>query len=292
MSRDVRPLVNACSVGDVETLASLLKSHDSTRQGELIRKMFCDPDLDHVDHHLIFQRACRKAQIDLFQLYMADPQIPPEKRDSAAIAIACTVGAADVLKTLLQNPLDDLAKPKHLLESAICFDHPEIVEILINDPRVDLAVDEAGTKALGEAVGYGYTKIVERLLMDPRINPALPGQNEPIKTAAGNGHVAMIRVLLNDPRVNPTKATKYAWNTGLIFELFPDDRINRIFYQSFIFSKGVGLGPDISRCILAFMIRSRISELTDEMELQRDREYEMDKMRMDGIEPPKEWLED
>jgi len=88
----------------------------------------------------------------------------------------------------------------------------------------------------------------------------------------------MIRVLLNDPRVNPTKATKYAWNTGLIFELFPDDRINRIFYQSFTFSKGVGLEPD-SRCILAFMIRSRISELTDEMELQRDRESEMDKMR-------------
>src|SRR3989304_3571773 len=49
---------------------------------------------------------------------------------------------------------------------------------------------------------YGYLEVVQLLLQDPRVNPAA-NDNQAIRIASQNGHLEVVRLLLQDPRMNP-----------------------------------------------------------------------------------------
>ena len=77
--------------------------------------------------------------------------------------------------------------------------HLAIVQILIEDPRVDpSAGDDAAIK---NASRKGHLDVVQLLLRDPRVNPSAL-DNEAIRGALRNGQISVGQLLLQDPRVD------------------------------------------------------------------------------------------
>jgi hypothetical protein len=83
----------------------------------------------------------------------------------------------------------------------------ELVDLLLQDPRVDPSVRANG--AIRYASTVGYLSVVERLLQDPRVDPSASG-NWPILQASQNGHLAVVDRLLQKSCVDPSVCNNYA----------------------------------------------------------------------------------
>jgi ankyrin repeat protein len=75
--------------------------------------------------------------------------------------------------------------------------HFEIVQLLLQDPRVDPSANEA----IQIASEYGYFEIVRSLLQESRVDPS-DQNNIAIQRAIQNGNSEVVRILLEDSRVN------------------------------------------------------------------------------------------
>ena len=85
--------------------------------------------------------------------------------------------------------------------------HEDVVQLLLEDERVDPSADS--NSALVLASQEGHLEIVELLLGDPRTDPA-DGNNSALRQAAENGHRETVLRLLKDPRVSLDDAIEYS----------------------------------------------------------------------------------
>ncbi len=116
---------------------------------------------------------------------------------SDALQHGCTV----VYKLLEQHPTyDDLM-------SAVCHEHTDIVNYILQRGGVDPTLDNC--HPLRFASECGYDDIVKLLLKDGRSNPAI-SDNDCIYQATIGDHRQVVTTLLGDPRVDPY--------TGITFE--------------------------------------------------------------------------
>jgi hypothetical protein len=81
------------------------------------------------------------------------------------------------------------------------YGHVEVVNLLLNDPRVDPSF--YNNDAIRWASENGQVQVVTLLLKDPRVDPSAYN-NHAIRRASENGHVELVKLLLNDPRVDPS----------------------------------------------------------------------------------------
>lgn len=106
-----------------------------------------------------------------------------------------------ISRYLIQHALFDVgAEDQQLLEKAITSRRLDIMELLLKrgaDPSVN------HNKFLIDAVEFGKFEVVNRLLQDPRVDPS-DQKNQAILIAAENGDQSMIDRLLQDPRVKAT----------------------------------------------------------------------------------------
>lgn len=88
-----------------------------------------------------------------------------------------------------------------LFRLATSGNHPRVVELLLQDTRVDPSFKN---KAIAMAAARaGYVKIVKILLKDKQIDPAGDSQLS-LKTAIQYGHVKIVRLLLRHKKVETT----------------------------------------------------------------------------------------
>ncbi len=105
-----------------------------------------------------------------------------------------------------QNPNARFTNGVVALMYAAGYGHVKAVEMLLNDPRVDVNLtDDKRRTALIHAVRNGNVKVVEMLLNDPRVDVNLTDSEglTALMHAAERGNVEVVEMLLNDPRAGP-----------------------------------------------------------------------------------------
>ena len=132
----------------------------------------------------------------------------PACHDNYAIRCASENGHADVVQLLLQDKrVDPAADNNYAIVWASQNGHVNVVQLLLQDPRVDPAADN--NYAIGWASRNGHINVVQLLLQDPRVDPA-GSNNLAIRFASSYGHTDVVQLLLQDPRVDPGVLDNFA----------------------------------------------------------------------------------
>ncbi|KAI8906952.1 ankyrin repeat-containing domain protein [Gorgonomyces haynaldii] len=120
----------------------------------------------------------------------------------SALSWAAEMGYPDMVFLLLSDPrLDPTIDFDYPLREACSHGHTETVKCLLQDARIDPAIDH--NIGLRTACEQGWTSVVQILLKDTRVDPS-DLKNMALRIACEQGHVDIVRLLLSDPRVDPT----------------------------------------------------------------------------------------
>jgi hypothetical protein len=140
-------------------------------------------------------------------------------------------GHLEVVERLLQDPrVDPSAGNNWAIQNASANGHLEIIERLLQDERVDPSAQNNG--AIQNASVRGHLAVVERLLQDPRVDPSAQN-NGAIQLASINGHLAVVERLLQDERVDPSDDNNHAiqlashhGHLAVVERLLQDERVD------------------------------------------------------------------
>ena len=155
---------------------------------------------------------------------------------AGAFQWACSKDVPDIVRLLLCDPrVDPSVWNQQAIQWASREGHIDIVHLLLADPRVD---PSAGNQyAIREASVKGRTEIIRMLLADPRVDPSIDPSAcriEAIFTTARTGNVDIFRMLLVDPRVDPSANNQEAirmatqkGHTEVVRMLLVDPRVKK-----------------------------------------------------------------
>jgi hypothetical protein len=117
---------------------------------------------------------------------------------------ACSHGYTSVIEDYLHSKnIDPGSNGNKSIIKASLFDHQEIVNLLIADPRVDVSVrNNIVVRNLCHNLNFDSLYKLLKIHID-KIDP-VTGFNKPIRYASAYGHIKIVRLLLADPRVDPT----------------------------------------------------------------------------------------
>jgi len=155
-----------------------------------------------------FLHACRNGDIETVEKLLTNPNVDPANGEKGSywyqepLKIACWSGHVDIVRRLLQDPRVDPSVVH--VESIVTKGHTEIVRLLLLDGRAHPAPN-GFQSTLELACLHGYPDIVLLLLQDPRIDPFLARETAmsgALRTP-GASQIEAVRHMLADPRVNP-----------------------------------------------------------------------------------------
>ena len=117
---------------------------------------------------------------------------------------SCKLGHWRVVRFLLKDPndkhlkrlVDPSADNNIAIRLASTEGHKEVVEILLEDPRVDPS--DINNITIRYASESDHKEVVEMLLKDLRVDPSADN-NYAIRWASINGHKEVVEILLKDP---------------------------------------------------------------------------------------------
>lgn len=146
---------------------------------------------------------------------------------------ACRTGNVEKVNELIKKKVVNPAANNQLsLSEAITNQHPEVVKILLADPRINPALNNQYSFILA-CQSNTNESIVRLLLADPRINPSLEYQRGFLLAIMHNKRIPVVRLFLSDPRINPALNSQHSFNIACgygepeIVTLFLEDpRIN------------------------------------------------------------------
>lgn len=157
-----------------------------------------NPDPDLMD---MFNDACRDGNVPVVINLLANRRVTPITHN---LYDALRNNHVEIVELLLNDGrIDPGSFDNVALRAASASGYLDIVNLLLEDPRVNLI------NSLTIASENGQLNVVNRLLEDSRVNPTFEN-NEAIINASENGHINVVNRLLEDPRVD--------WND----ETFPD----------------------------------------------------------------------
>jgi ankyrin repeat protein len=164
--------------------------------------------INYWNKQLIFDKAIKIGKSEIIKVLQKHPKINIlEKKNKhytllSAFEYSCCFGYLEIVELLLNDsrvdPSDD---NNQAIRKACCFGHYKIVELLLNDSRVDPSANY--NEAIRKACCYGYFEIVKILLNDSRVDPS-DDDNQAIRKACCYGDYEIVKLLLNDSRVDPS----------------------------------------------------------------------------------------
>ena len=192
-SSPLESFYNACSTGDTDYILAFL--------------LLDDLQIDSNKIALGFEVAAKAGKLDVIKLLFKDSRLDlndwSDDSDSNPLLIAATEGNAEVVSFLL-NWFDPSASENLALFMASFSNRPEVVDILLQDPRVDPTAVE--NQAFLIACYAGNTEVVERLLKDGRIVPSIMG----LKDALESNHFDIVQLICNHLGLDPNDPD--SWN--------------------------------------------------------------------------------
>ena len=149
--------------------------------------------------YLSLENYCK---LDVLSLILLSDQ----EKEGLFIA-SCRYNNLRLVKWLLKQGVDPSDCSNYAIREASENGYLEIVEILLQDPRVDPS--DCNNYAIGLASENGHKEVVEILLRDSRVDPS-DDDNYAIAFASMNGHKKVVELLLKDNRVDPSDDDNYA----------------------------------------------------------------------------------
>ena len=173
---------------------------------EIIKSQQYLNNLAKLDKHILFGHACKYGKYQYVKTVMSI--VDPSFADNYCIKIAVTKEHLEVVNLLLNdNRVDSSVDNQCAIRTASENGHIEVVKLLLNDNRVDPSVDNQ--YAIQWASNNGHIEVVKLLLNDPQVDPSADNQYA-IRWASSKGHVEVVKLLLNDQRVDPSANNQYA----------------------------------------------------------------------------------
>ena len=168
----------------------------------------------------VLHRAAWQGRADVVEILLRRDELDvnvgdPSQRSHNALMLAAIYGNVKVVKLLLGR--DDLRPNWRVDKTALMYaameDQPEIVKLLLRDPRVSINDrDNFGATALMLAAYYGCESIVEALLdagADAEITDGTEeGGGTPLLRAIDYDHLPVVRLFLKR-KVNHTSKDRY-----------------------------------------------------------------------------------
>jgi hypothetical protein len=102
---------------------------------------------------------------------------------------------------MLKDGIDPSFNDNISIKVASVNGYPDIVKLLLKDPRVNSGVND--NFPIRSASERGHTEVVKLLLSSENTDPSAE-DNEAIRRASQNGRYEIVKMLLSDERVNPT----------------------------------------------------------------------------------------
>jgi hypothetical protein len=128
---------------------------------------------------------------------LKNKNINPSLYDNSAIKIATRHHYTEITKMLLNDPRVDPSVDDNF--AILYTSNPEIIKMLLTHPKVDTS----GYKIISNYSDCGYVELVEILLNDPRVNPSV-NKNLPLRLAYKQENREIVFLLWNDIRVKNT----------------------------------------------------------------------------------------
>jgi len=227
----------AVNAGKVESLNLLLK----------------DPRWDWRQTPRILNVAVSNNDVEIIKLIVESKRFNPYYGLKRAVLDGNTKLVKTFLKDLHVNPIDSV-EGNMLLYIASEQGFIEIVNLLLQDPRVDPSADD--NTALFEAVQANQSDVVKLLLSDRRVDPTVK-DNFVLMEAAYQDFDEVMEILLKDGRADPTardgQALIYAIeqdNPLIVYLLLEDGRVDPTMNDNFALKKAVAYGHlDIIRLL-------------------------------------------
>jgi ankyrin repeat protein len=152
---------------------------------------------DTIDGNNAIVHAARNGHLDIVERFLEDERVNPAAYSNEALAMAATGGHSTVVARLLKNERVKSSKESCPLTVAVINGNLDIVDMLLNDSKIDPGKNES----IILASQHNYLNILNRLLQDHRVDPSIR-DNYSIEIAAQNGHLSIVERLLHDPRVD------------------------------------------------------------------------------------------
>ncbi|ORY50471.1 hypothetical protein BCR33DRAFT_713264 [Rhizoclosmatium globosum] len=135
--------------------------------------------------------------LDLVDTLVTEFKYDSSMNSDRLLRWSCSLGNDGIVRKCLENSATDPSVFANLPLNAACsFGHSEIMEMLLNDPRLSTE------NLLKTLVMFGLEKELEKWLLDPRVDPSAK-ENDALHQAIVQGHNGIFKLLLADPRVNP-----------------------------------------------------------------------------------------
>jgi ankyrin repeat protein len=144
--------------------------------------------------------AVRKNNSSIMKILLDDGRINPAIGNDQPIILASKLGFTKIVEILLEDKrVNPNAQNGNAIISAIDKRHIDVVRILMNK-NVDPTMFNNRGYPVSIAAYKGYPEILKILLKDPRIDPTVD-DNGLILVAAEDGNIEIVKLLLKDPRI-------------------------------------------------------------------------------------------
>ena len=183
--------------------------------------------------------ASRNGYIKIVKLLLNDQRVDPSVRDQYAIrwasynnyigtvklllkdnrvngccALYCASSAGNhqIVKYILNNVYTRLTELENALTIASKNNYPEVVKLLLNDPRIDPSADNQC--AVKQASNGEYIEVLKLLLKDHRVDPHIY-KNAVIHAVIRSNDLKAIKILLNNNQINVSQEGQYLFDLSL-----------------------------------------------------------------------------
>ncbi len=197
------------------SLHEVVKSGNLKGLALLLEDADLDTNVENTEGDTPVAVALNEENAKALHLLLAHPKTDPNLLDSngcSYLAIAYFKGCDDLMRAILDHPRCDPdirnASEGSVLYFSVLKGDAKAVELLLKDKRVDPNQEENGNSLLTIAAASSYSEIVELLINDSRIQiNSVDGEGETALTIAVQlGLKDVIRLLISHPDLNPNKA--------------------------------------------------------------------------------------
>lgn len=217
-----------------------------------IMRLLAEPKVDpSVDNQFCFRIACERGHLEVINVLLRDTRVVPV---SSTFGRVCVLGYTQIIRRLLlDNRIDPSFNDSFSIKAACENGHDEIVQLLLEDDRMDERSKRADPAAIKNspielAAMGGHIKCVQLLLQDPRIRSG-EKYNNAVHVSVEKGYLELVRLFLNDPRCDPTfnngvliRAAIQNKQSEILTLLLQDGRCDPSLYGNHALCKAVSIG--------------------------------------------------
>jgi ankyrin repeat protein len=222
----VNPFTSTRKVFESDAMSIAIRKINSNKIQRLeIVQLF----LTHSDCSLLktFKCAINNNKLDVIELLLKQSQDTLYPCYNEGITWAAANGHTEILKKLLEyRNVDPSYKDNAALKGAVRYQHLENINLLLNDPRINLSMESEQSISVLESLlthiselqlkeRHNHREMIQLLLKHPKVDPTLH-RNKATRLAVWTGDIEVVKLFLADQRINPSDDNNISLKMAII----------------------------------------------------------------------------